>query len=127
MYKNKAVNFNVDVTSPKALDKFMERVYFWTNDEEVADLFKKMYERRIKEDYYTEIKELLKEFFSINGMVDNDFRNFCTVLKKGDSEYDKVKECFDKGIFDVSVDTEFNYNRIEAVNDVGDVFLVSLY
>lgn len=92
MYRNKTVNFNVDVTSPKALDKFMERVYFWTNDKEVVDLFKKMYERRIKEDYYTEIKELLKEFFSINGMVDSDFRNFCIVVKKGDPEYTKVKK-----------------------------------
>ena len=58
--------------------------------------------------------------FDVMSIVDNDYINWCTVLSEGDTEYDGIKELYDRdGLTDISCEKELNggYSFIEAEYD----------
>ena len=56
----------VDVENEILLDLLIERVKFWTDDQDVIDLYKSMYENYFEND-------LFSEKFNVYEIVDNDY------------------------------------------------------
>ena len=99
------------------MNRFCEFTGLETNTEEYK-LFKQMYQRAIDDGIFESIEDFRPEV-----IVDNDYVNYCTVVRKGDDDYNKVKELYKKnGWFDISCETCYGF--IEAANEEGDVFLV---
>ena len=59
----------VTIDNDTALEMLMERVKFWTNDDDYIYLFTKLYRRKIDSGYFDNKK------FDVKDIVDNDFVN----------------------------------------------------
>ena len=105
---------NVKVEKDDVIDLLVNRVRFWTDNEDVVDLFKKMYERYIDEEAFDNL--------DIDLIVDNDFINDCTIIEKGDEEFEKVQELAKEGYYDISCETSYSF--IEAYNEDYSLILV---
>ena len=105
---------NVKIKKDDVIDLLVNRVSFWSNNEEVVDLYKQMYERYIDEEVFDNL--------DINLIVDNDFINDCTIIEKGDEEFEKVQELAKEGYYDISCETSYSF--IEAYNEDYSLILV---
>ena len=110
------VNIDEDIL----VDVLLNRLSFWTDDEETHELFRQMYEM--------EIQCFEGSEFDPVSIVDNDYINFTTIISKDDNEdslYDDIRLLFERqGLGDISCEHELNhgYDFIEA--QYGDCFLL---
>ena len=58
---------NVKVEKDDVIDLLVNRVRFWTDNEDVVDLFRKMYKNYVEEGVFDEL--------NVNLIVDNDYVN----------------------------------------------------
>lgn len=107
----------VRIDEEYALDLLVKRVERWTDDFETIMLYKAMYENYIDACCWDNGNE-----FDVTHIVDNDFINFCEVLREDDDEYDAIKAIFDEqGLGDCSCEND-TFAYIEA--EYNGVFLV---
>lgn len=104
----------VKIKKDYVIELLINRLSFWTNDEEVVDLFKQMYERYFDEEVFDNL--------DIDLIVDNDFINDCGIIEKGDEDFEKVKELVKQGYYDISCETCYSF--IEAYNEDYSLILV---
>lgn len=111
----------INISEDKLLTLLMNRFCEFTgleSDTEEYKLFNKMYKRAIDDGIFESIED-----FRVETIVDNDWVNYCTVIRKDDDDYKEVKELYKKnGCCDISCETSYGF--IEAANEKGDVFLV---
>ena len=105
---------NVKIKKDYVIELLTNRVSFWTSNEEVVDLFKKMYERYIDEEVLDNLDSDL--------IVDNDFINDCGIIEKGDEDFKAIQELAKKGYYDISCETCYSF--IEAYNEDYSLILV---
>lgn len=101
----------VKIDNEMALNMLMDRLYFWNVDDVTYHLFEKMYE------YYIDGGCFEGTEFDVMQIVDNDYVNWCSVIREGDEAYEDIKKLYDmQGLGDISCDYELNngYNFIEA-------------
>lgn len=106
---------NVKVEKDDVIDLLVNRVRFWTDNEDVVDLFRQMYENYVEEGVFDEL--------NVDLIVDNDYVNNCRVIEKGDEEFEKVQELAKQGCYDSSCETDC-YGFIEACNEDYSLILV---
>lgn len=106
---------DVKVKKDDVIDLLVNRVTFWSNNEEVVKLFRQMYERYVDEGVFDEL--------NVNLIVDNDYVNNCKVIEKGDEEFEKVQELAKQGYIDISCETDC-YGFIESYNEDYSLILV---
>lgn len=103
----------VKIYKHKALQLLQERVRVWKEDKDIARLFDKMYERNVEEGCYD------GGVFDVNVIVDNDCVNWCSVVEKGEPDFDKLLELYKKGEYDVSCE-DFEDNKVSYIEAVSD-------
>lgn len=104
----------VRIDNDTALDMLMDRVEFWSHDDTVYELYKKMYESQIECGVYEGGE------FNVMVIVDNDYINYCDVISEYDEAYEDIKKLYEKsGVGDISWEDELNhgYDFIEAEHD----------
>lgn len=99
------------------LELLVERVEYFTDDEDTIELFKRMYDNLIFSGFFSE-----NEAISIAELVDNDYFNYCSVINKDNENYGKIKALYEEGEYDISCEN-LGYNFIEA--EYNGLFLVS--
>lgn len=111
----------INISEDRLLDLLMNRFCEFTGlepDTEEYKLFEKMYKRAIDDGIFESIEDFRPEV-----IVDNDYVNYCTVIRKYDDDYKEVKKLYKKnGCCDISCETCYGF--IEAANEEGDIFLV---
>ena len=111
----------INISESELLELLMNRFCEFTGlgeDTEEYKLFKQMYKNYID----TGIFECMEDF-NVSVVVDNDWINYCQIIRKDDDDYKEVKELYGKnGCCDISCETCYGF--IEAANEKGDVFLV---
>lgn len=105
----------VDIENEILLKLLIERVKFWTDDQDTIDLYESMY------DNYLE-NEMFSENFNVNEIVDNDYVNYCNVITKGDEDFEKIQDLAKDHEYDISCQTCYSF--IEAHNDDYSLILV---
>ena len=108
------MKINVLLDEDYVVDLLVDRVKFWTQDEDVIDLYRKMYENNI--DCFDGAE------LDVMKIVDNDYINNCLIIEEGDEEYEDIKKLAMSGERDCSETTMFSY--IEAFNDDYSLILV---
>ena len=101
----------VRINKETALEMLVDRVAYWTEDNDVIDLFSQMYENYIWGGCFDGSE------FDVNKIVDNDYINNCSVLFKGDQGYGDINSLFDEnGCGDISCEYDRNggWSFIEA-------------
>lgn len=106
---------NVKVEKDEVIDLLVNRVRFWTDNKDVIELFRKMYENYVEAEVFNEL--------DVNLIVDNDYVNYCGVIEKGDEEFEKVQELAKQGYYDISCETDC-YEFIESYNEDYSLILV---
>ena len=98
------------------LDMLMERVGVWTKDEEVLDLYEKMYRSYVDGGCFDGAE------LDVMSIVDNDYVNWCSTLCQEDcseEDWKKLVELYEEGTRDISCE-EFDERHgdfIEAMNE----------
>ena len=100
----------VNIDNDTALEMLLNRLRFWTDDDDVIALYEKMYEN------YIDCGCFDGREFDITTIVDNDYVNYCDVISPGDDCYDDIKAIYGReGITDISCEEKnHGYNFIEA-------------
>lgn len=116
---------HVKMDKESALNMLLERVRYWTDDEEEVGLFEKMYDDYLWNGVFSESE------FDVMQIVDNDWVNYTAIIRPDDSDFNKVLKLYKKqGLGDVSCEDfdEYKINFIEAVDneDSPSMFLVRL-
>ena len=110
----------VKIENETALDMLVDRVKFWTNDAEIIDLYKKMYENYV----YCGVFDNGK--FDVMCIVDNDYINYTRIISQGDEEFDELFAVYkEQGIGDCSCETDI-CDYIESTDNENEptLFLV---
>lgn len=109
----------VKVDSDTLFDMLHDRVRYW-RDGATAELFDKMYEHYCDEGLFEGCE------FDPMSIVDNDVVNWCSVVEKGEKDFDKLLELYHQGEYDVSCEDfeEYRVSFIEAVSDDEDLILI---
>ena len=101
----------VNIDNDMALEMLIERVKYWTDDDDVIELYSKMYENYIDSGCFDGGE------FDVMVIVDNDYINYCSVISEGDEAYEDIEKLYNEnGCGDISCDDELNhrYSYIEA-------------
>lgn len=109
----------INIDEEMMLDLLVDRVRYWTNDEDVIELFKKMYENYIYGGCFEGAN------LEIDAIVDNDYINYCSVISECEEGYEDILALYEKsGLGDISCEHNLNhgYNFIEA--EYNKIFLV---
>ena len=110
----------VKIDKDDALDMLIERLrLMWTQEDDVVDMYEDMYKNYIDNDVFDN-----KEF-NVSEIVDNDWVNYCDVIRKSDDYYDECVEAYESGDYELD-----NGYYIEAHKDLGNgkhLFLVRVY
>jgi hypothetical protein len=106
----------VQIDEDTAVDMLMKRLDYWTDDEEVKDLYRKMYESYVGGGCFDGGE------FDIMSIVDNDYVNWCSTLCQEDcseADWNKLVELYEEGTRDISCEEfeDINYDFIEAMNE----------
>ena len=100
----------IEVDDDDLLDMLMDRLKkYWDPDQEVCDLYEKMYKNYLDNGTFEGIN------FNVSEIVDNDWVNYCDVIESDDENFEKIVELYKEGNYDISEET--NYSSIEAVDD----------
>lgn len=101
----------IEIDDYEVLDMLLERVRYWTDNEDVVGLFEQMYERSIDDKMWDGSE------FNVMTIVDNDYVNWCDVIYEDDDLFVKLKEVYLKqGIGDCSCEVD-RVGFIEAVDN----------
>lgn len=93
------------------VDLLVERVCFWTDDEDIIDLYESMYQNYADGGCFDNME------INIMQIVDNDYINYCDVLCEGDDKYEEIKAIYkEQGLGDCSCE-DVGYSYIEAEKD----------
>lgn len=98
----------VQMEENDVVDMLVDRVRFWTKDEEDIELYQKMYG-----DYCENVGTLSED---IEQIVDNDYINYCSIISQGDDNFDEILERYKEGERDISCEG-YGYSFVEAVSD----------
>lgn len=115
----------IKIDEQELLDMFVERVRYWTKDEDEIKLFEKMYDDYIWNGVFTDGE------VDIMSIVDNDWVNYTAIVRKDDEDFEKLLKVYkEQGLGDCSCE-DFSYYKIsfiEAVDneDEPSMFLVRL-
>lgn len=88
---------SIQMDSDDMIDALCDRVSFWTNDEDVRELFEQYYENMVEGCYFDECE------FNVMSIVDNDYVNNMSVTSKGD--YNEAREEYLKDNTDEEIPT----------------------
>lgn len=94
----------VKIDEGTLLEMLLDRVEYWTSDEEVINLYRDYYERLIDFGCFEGCE------LDIMVIVDNDYINYLTTISKEDFE-------------DYNIEDETD-DRIEASNEEEDLYLI---
>ena len=111
----------VIVNNDTLFNMLYDRVNYWKDeDSDTARLYYKMYERSVDEGIFEGCE------FDPMVIVDNDICNWCSVVEKGEKDFDKLLELYHQGEYDVSCEDfeEYRVSFIEAVSDDEDLMLI---
>ncbi len=97
------------VDEDQLLEYFMDRVERWTDADNIEyRLFEEMYENYIDQGVFDD------QEIDIMSIVDNDYINYCTILRKGDEYWDEIDAIYqEQGLGDCSMESS-TYDFIEA-------------
>lgn len=101
----------IQIDENELLDQLVDRVRYWTDDEDVITLYEQMYENYVYGGCFDNSK------IDIMQIVDNDYINWCNVITEGDDCYEGINELYDEnGLGDISCECDKNggYSFIEA-------------
>lgn len=111
----------IKIDEREAVERLLERLTQWTEDETTTELYRKMYENYIFGGCFDGAE------FDVMAIVDNDYVNYCRVIDESDGEeYEQIKKLYaEQGAGDISCECNFA-SYIEAVDDedAPTVFLV---
>ena len=116
---------HVKMDKESALNMLLQRVRYWTDDEEEVGLFEKMYDDYLWNGVFSESE------FDVMQIVDNDWINYTAIIRPDDNDFKKLLKIYKKqGLGDVS-DTDFDEYKISFIESVDDetnptMFLVRL-
>lgn len=110
---------NVKMDESTALDLLCQRVNEWRNGEE-AELFYRMYEN------YISCGAFDGGEFDVMQIVDNDIINYCSIIEKGEKDFEKLLKLWKDGERDVSCEDfeQYSVSFIEAVSDDEELILI---
>ena len=97
----------VTIDEDKLLGMLLDRVEYWTSDEDVIDLYRDYYEKLIDAGCFEGCE------LNIMSVVDNDYTNNLIVLNKEDFDDYRVES--------------FEDDKIEAFNEEQNLYLVRTY
>ena len=107
----------VRIDRNELLEMLIDRLEtMWTNDDDAIELYSDMYERYIDDGVFDNIK------FSVSEIVDNDWVNYCDIVRKGDDYYEECVEALDKPGVELDGD-----KTLEGYKELGDgeyIFLI---
>lgn len=117
---------NVKVSESLLFDLLVERVKYWTNDEDVQNLYIEMYKKYINDGLLEGIE------LDINQIVDNDYVNNCEIVYGDDNneniknDYNLLIELYNNNEYNVSCNIFKYYNPsyIEAVDENKKMILI---
>ena len=104
---------NVKIEDWQLLEMLLERCEAWGTSKDNIDLFEKMYQNLIDGGCFDGAE------LNIMSIVDNDVVNYCSVIEKGEKDFEKLLELDKQGEYDVSCEDfeEYRISYIEAVSD----------
>lgn len=97
----------IKINEDTLLEMLLDRVEYWTSDEDVVDLYGEYYKDLIDCGCFEDTE------LDINYIVDNDYINYLTTISKEDFE-------------DYNIEDETN-ERIVASNKDKDLYLIRTY
>lgn len=100
------------IDNDTALEMLTERVKHWTDDKDTIGLYSQMYERLLDNEVFSS-----GNGYTIEEIVDNDYVNWCTTISADDEDFEKVRELYKKGEWDISCYSAGKYSYIEACDD----------
>lgn len=101
----------VKIDDDMAIDMLVERVRYWTQDEDIISLYEKMYENYV----YGGIFEGGE--FDVMKIVDNDYVNWTRVIYNDEEDFEEILKIYkEQGFGDCSCETEIA-DFIESVDD----------
>lgn len=80
----------IRIDEDTAIELLVERVTQWTEDEDVIELYRRMYDRYV----YGGVFDYGE--FDVKAIVDNDYVNWCRVVCEGEEDYEEIKAWFDE-------------------------------
>lgn len=99
------------VENDEFLDMLIDRLRNWTDDPDIIELYKQMYNNYIDEGVFENTSA------SVSEIVDNDYINYCDVIAEGDDDFNKLYDYYKRyGAGDCSTDFE-DISYIEAVDN----------
>lgn len=103
---------NIKIEEDAAFNMLIERLKTWTDDPQTIALYEKMYESCIDNGCFNGGE------FDVMHIVDNDYVNYCKVVKEGDENFDEVLKEYkeNNGCGDISCGNT-SYSYIESVDD----------
>ena len=115
----------IKIDEQELLDMLVERVRYWTQDEDEIKLFEKMYDDYIWNGVFTDSE------LDIMSIVDNDWVNYTTIIRPDNKDFEKLLKVYkEQGIGDCSCEDfeEYKINFIESVDNDNEptMFLVRL-
>ena len=81
---------NIRIDEEELIEMLVDRVRFWTEDEDIIALYNVMYENYAYAGCFDGME------FDICTIVDNHYVNWCTVLAEGDEHYAEIKAIYDE-------------------------------
>lgn len=107
----------IKIDEDTAIDMLIDRVSQWTEDEDVKELYRQMYNSYVYGGVFDNGE------FDVMTIVDNDYVNYCDVLCDGDDYYEEIKTIYDvQGLGDCSCESENGIGYIEA--EYNGMFLI---
>lgn len=101
----------VEIEDDEAVEMLVERVKYWTSDNDVIDLFKKMYQSYIDSGVFESGK------FNIMEIVDNDYVNYTRVICKDETDFKEILKIYEEqGLGDCSCECDIA-DYIESCDD----------
>ena len=106
----------VEIDNDTALNLLIDRVEQWTEDGDVIQLYTEMYENMIDGGCFDGGQ------FDVMGIVDNDYINYCEVIRDTDEYYEEIKQYYEEnGLGDCSCEID-GISSIEA--EYNGIFLI---
>lgn len=113
---------NVQMERYELLELLMDRVKYWKEDQDIIDLYEKMYSNYIDNNAFCNIT------LNVMDIVDNDIINYCEVITKQEypNDFEKLLELYHNDEYDISCENleDIKASFIEAVLDNEEAILI---
>ena len=109
----------IKIDNDELVEMLVNRLDYWDASKEVKELYEKMYTNYAENGCFEEAE------LNVNGIVDNDYINYCHVLDDSDDCFEAVLKHYHDGDYDISCEDDCDgYSFIEAVLDDESMILV---